>query len=250
MAVRQPGDLGVSIVNRPSDGSERVLPNALVVYSSAPTGPLAYLYMTPGSAQMYTGGIRELHAEGPGRGVQRHRRARRARRRGPSRAPAAPSMRTGGSPAGAPGTGFMHGDGQRRHGHVAPYGPHRHLAARTRRRRASGSSSAQQLGSTVPSHISWDAASDVGLGVAGYELAGNASGAGWATIPSGSALNRSAQPALTRNGIYRFAVRATDKAGNIGNYADRVVVPGDGPLRGVRLDLVQPRLGRDHLAVV
>ena len=64
MAVRQPGDLGVSIVNRPSDGSERVLPNALVVYSSAPTGPLAYLYMKPGSTSMYTGGTANFTLKG------------------------------------------------------------------------------------------------------------------------------------------------------------------------------------------
>ena len=76
-----------------------------------------------------------------------------------------------------------------------------------------------QLGATVPAHVSWGAARDVGLGVAGYELQGNSDGAGWATIPSGSLLNRYARPALARSGTYRFAVRASDKAGNVGGFA-------------------------------
>jgi len=48
MAVRLPGEDGVSLVNRPSDtGGERAVSNSILVVSSAPTGPLAIANVVP-----------------------------------------------------------------------------------------------------------------------------------------------------------------------------------------------------------
>jgi exopolysaccharide biosynthesis protein len=53
MSVREPGDGFVSVVNRPSDGAERSVPNSLLVFSSAPTGPLASVTITPDNQTVY-----------------------------------------------------------------------------------------------------------------------------------------------------------------------------------------------------
>jgi Phosphodiester glycosidase len=55
MAVRLPGDDGVTVVNRGSDGFERAVSNSLVVFSTAPTGPLARLVVKPADAVVYAG---------------------------------------------------------------------------------------------------------------------------------------------------------------------------------------------------
>jgi hypothetical protein len=46
-AARVPGDDGLSIVNRPSDGFERAVSNALQIVSTAPKGTLSYLVPQP-----------------------------------------------------------------------------------------------------------------------------------------------------------------------------------------------------------
>jgi hypothetical protein len=77
------------------------------------------------------------------------------------------------------------------------------------------------LGTQVPINVSWEAATDVGLGVTGYELQQNVNAKGWKTYPSGSAMNRHAapDPGLSRNANYRFSVRAVDAAGNASAWA-------------------------------
>ena len=62
--VRHPGDVGVSLANRPSDGAERAVDNALLVVSSVPTGPLAGLVVRPGSAKLVVGQSALLVAKG------------------------------------------------------------------------------------------------------------------------------------------------------------------------------------------
>jgi len=47
MVARMPGDQNVRVMNSPSDGIERRVANALLVYSDAPDGPPARLYSTP-----------------------------------------------------------------------------------------------------------------------------------------------------------------------------------------------------------
>ncbi len=64
MAVRLPGDPEVSVVNRPSDGSERAVANSLIVFSSAPTGPLAIVDVLPGTAAIWQGETTDFVAKG------------------------------------------------------------------------------------------------------------------------------------------------------------------------------------------
>src|SRR5262249_61197337 len=71
-----------------------------------------------------------------------------------------------------------------------------------------------RLGSTPAVHSAAPAATDQGRGVKSYQLQSNVNAKGWVAMPSGRALNRTASPSLSRNGNYRFSVRATDQAGN------------------------------------
>jgi hypothetical protein len=64
MAVRLPGDPEVSVVNRPSDGYERALANSLIVFSSAPTGPLAIVDVLPGTTTLWQGEVTNFGAKG------------------------------------------------------------------------------------------------------------------------------------------------------------------------------------------
>jgi len=64
MAVRLPGDPEVSVVNRPSDGYQRALANSLIVFSSAPTGPLAIVDVLPGTTTLWQGEVTNFAAKG------------------------------------------------------------------------------------------------------------------------------------------------------------------------------------------
>ncbi|HSP34392.1 MAG TPA: phosphodiester glycosidase family protein, partial [Thermoanaerobaculia bacterium] len=54
-AARTPGTDGVTMFNRASEGYERPVSNALVVFSTAPTGPLASILIRPDSASVLLG---------------------------------------------------------------------------------------------------------------------------------------------------------------------------------------------------
>jgi phosphodiester glycosidase len=64
MGVRLPGTDGVTMVNRGSDGFERSVGNAIVLYSTAPTGPLAALTIRPEAATVLSGSHVEYSALG------------------------------------------------------------------------------------------------------------------------------------------------------------------------------------------
>ena len=64
MAVRLPGDAEVSVVNRPSSGHEVGVANSLIVFSSAPTGPLATLNVAPAAAALWQGETASFAAKG------------------------------------------------------------------------------------------------------------------------------------------------------------------------------------------
>ncbi|MEO6487921.1 MAG: phosphodiester glycosidase family protein, partial [Thermoanaerobaculia bacterium] len=55
LAVRLPGDDGVVQVNRGSDGFERSDSNSILLFSTAPTGPLAIANVLPADATMFRG---------------------------------------------------------------------------------------------------------------------------------------------------------------------------------------------------
>ncbi len=64
LAVRLPGSDGVTMVNRGSDGSERAVGNSLLLFSTAPTGPLAQIAIRPESATALSGSHIEFTAYG------------------------------------------------------------------------------------------------------------------------------------------------------------------------------------------
>jgi exopolysaccharide biosynthesis protein len=53
--VREPGDVEATIVNRPSDGNERAVANAILLLSSTPTGPPSQLVIRPPASTLYVG---------------------------------------------------------------------------------------------------------------------------------------------------------------------------------------------------
>ncbi len=55
LGIRLPGDDGVTMVNRGSDGLERAVGNSLLLFSTAPTGPLAQIAVRPASATVMSG---------------------------------------------------------------------------------------------------------------------------------------------------------------------------------------------------
>ncbi|HEX7421118.1 MAG TPA: phosphodiester glycosidase family protein [Thermoanaerobaculia bacterium] len=64
LGIRLPGNDGVTMVNRGADGSERAVGNSLILFSSAPTGPLAQIAIRPDSAVVLSGSHLEFAAFG------------------------------------------------------------------------------------------------------------------------------------------------------------------------------------------
>ena len=64
LGVRLPGNDGVTMVNRGSDGFERAVGNSLLLFSSAPAGPLATIAIRPENATVLSGSHVELSAHG------------------------------------------------------------------------------------------------------------------------------------------------------------------------------------------
>ncbi|MGD6817951.1 phosphodiester glycosidase family protein [Metabacillus sp. 113a] len=63
-AARQPGEEGLSIVNRPSDGFERSVANSFLITTSAEPGALSQLAMQPDRLLMLKGSREDLDAKG------------------------------------------------------------------------------------------------------------------------------------------------------------------------------------------
>lgn len=61
MVARLPGDIDAAVQNSPSDGVERRVGDALLVYSDAPYGPAAKLYATPQVVRALPGARVALH---------------------------------------------------------------------------------------------------------------------------------------------------------------------------------------------
>ena len=216
LAVRQPGDLGISIANRPSDGRERSVTNALVVYSTAPTGPLASLTVSPGDRDVYLGSSVTYAAKGVDAALN-------------------PVPVSGGSVGWS-----LEGEV----GTLDAAGRFRATALGTGRVNATAAGVTAEaevtvVPDTVPPEatapvarfvngtvartsasmtVAWGA-TDVGLGVASYELRKSVDGAPWVDVPLPTATTRSLRMSLPLGHRYRFQVRATDKAGNVGAWA-------------------------------
>ncbi len=226
MSVRQPGDGVVSVINHPSDGSERPSSNSLLLFSAAPTGPLAILSVVPASQTIYTQSSVAFSVVGQD-----------ATDNPVALLPGAVTWSaqgltgtfdsTGRFTATAAGSGTITATANGLQAST-PLAVLADTTAPVARPPLLSLVTGDILGSTVPIQIGWPAATDVGVGVAGYELQANVNGGGWKTVSSGSPLNRQITANEARNVNYRYAVRARDGAGNVSGFATapsvRVVV--------------------------
>lgn len=64
LVARQPSQETVSVVNTPSDGSERLIANSLLIVSSAPVGQLSSLAVTPNKGFILKGSKMQFKASG------------------------------------------------------------------------------------------------------------------------------------------------------------------------------------------
>jgi hypothetical protein len=213
--VRRPGDVEATLVNRPSDGRERGVDNALLVISSIPTGPLAGIVLGPGDTRVVVGETVAFQAGGQDAALN------------------------GVSLAGTPVTWSMTGnagtlgsDGRfraREPGDSTVTGTVGWLSASaivtvepdTYAPQASTPVTRLRRGATVdagsvPVTVSWAAATDVGTGVAAYELRRRLDGGAWEGVALPTPTTRSISQGLPPERAVQYQVRATDRAGNIG----------------------------------
>jgi hypothetical protein len=215
MAVRLPGDPEVSVVNRPSDGRERSVANALVVVSSAPTGPLGIVNVVPSSLDLWQGETATFVAKGQDAAFNAV----------PLAGDVAWSVQ---------GVGSINGGGR----YAASAAGSATVVATARGIQGTAAITVRAdtyapvikapshvmvvdealTGTAVPLRVSWAAATDKGRGVAGYELE-RAAGGEWVPVP----LDKPTDLTVTVTGapaqVHRFRVRAVDRAGNFSPWA-------------------------------
>jgi hypothetical protein len=214
LAVRRAGTAGPVLVNRPSDGSERAVTNSIQVVSSAPTGPLSALSVQPGTRTVYTMGTVDFQVGGMDAAYNQVPLG--AGQVSWSVSPPIGTIDAAGHfVATTPGSGQVLASSNGVTGSAAIT-----VVADATAPVAQPPSvtlpAGRGIGSGVPVTVAWNAATDVGSGVAGYELQRSVDGQAWTTMPKASALARSTTLTLPRNRTYQFQVRAVDVAGNVG----------------------------------
>jgi hypothetical protein len=227
LVARRAGTESPVIVNKPSDGVERPVTNSIQVVSTMPTGPLAVLNVRPAARSVYRNETIDFSATGMDAGYN------------PVPIPAGQVTWSLSAPIGTIDA----------NGHFVATSPgSAQIVATAAGTGASGSvgASAAVTGTApitvladttapvarppkvtlpvgrgigtggVPVIVSWDAATDVGSGVASYELQRSVDGHAWTTMPKASPAARTTSLTLPRNRTYQFQVRAVDVAGNVG----------------------------------
>jgi len=216
MAVRLPGDPEVSLVNRPSGGRETAVANSLIVFSSAPTGPLAIVDVLPGTAALWQGEGTDFAAKGQDaayNGVALADGEVTWAVNGPGAIGAA-----GRYSATAAGTATVAATARGVQG-TATVIVRVDTDPPVARAPTHALVAATDLGpSTIPIDVSWAAATDQGRGVRGYELE-RYLGAAWVTVPLARATDTSVTVVLAPGQVQRFRVRAVDRAGNVSAWA-------------------------------
>lgn len=216
MAVRLPGDPEVSLANRPSAGRETAVANSLIVFSSAPTGPLAIVDVLPGTADLWQGELTNFTAKGQDaayNGVALADGEVTWAVTGPGTISAAGRYS---ATAAGPATVVATARGVQGTATAAvrldTYPP-------VARAPTSAFVAATTLArATIPVRVSWPAATDQGRGVNGYELQ-RLVGTAWASVPLAVATGTSVTVMLAPGQVHRFRVRAVDRAGNVGAWA-------------------------------
>jgi hypothetical protein len=213
--VRRPGDVEATLVNRPSDGSERAVDGALLVISSIPTGPLASILLRPGDARAVVGETVAFQARGVDaalNGVSL------------SGTPVAWSITGGAGTLGSDGRFRARGPGDATvTGTVGDlvasatvtvvpdtYAPQAFPPVTRLRRGATVNAG------SMPVTVGWAAATDVGTGVATYELRRRLDAGAWEDVALPTPTTRSISQGLPPGRAVQYQVRATDRAGNTG----------------------------------
>lgn len=216
--ARLPGNVEAGLVNVPSDGRERRVANALFVVSSIPTGPLAGVVVRPSRTTVVVGARTALVAKGYD-----------AAWNGIAIDPAAVSWSldgTGGTltsagvfaavtPGVATALATTQGIGGRSSLTTVPDT----FAPAVTRPTTRLLVDAGVTPTIVPVRISWPAATDVGSGVASYELRRRVDGGSWESVSLATPTTRSLDVRLPTGHAFAYQVRATDKVGNVSAWA-------------------------------
>jgi len=213
--VRSPGDIEATVVNRPSDGRERAVANALLVVSSTPTGPLAGIVVRPATATAVVGQSISYRAKGVDAALNAVSL---------TGAPVAWSMTgsggiletTGRFRASEPGAATVTATADGVSGAAALT-----VVSDTYLPKASAPVVRLRRGATVdegvvPVTVGWATATDVGTGVVSYGLRRRLDGGDWEDVVLPAATSRSIAQTLPVNRAVQYQVRATDAAGNVG----------------------------------
>ncbi len=226
LVVRRAGIETPVIVNKPSDGVERPVTNSILVVSTMPTGPLAALNVQPAARAVYRNTTIDFKVSGMDAGYNPVPLAA-GQVTWSLTAPIGTIDASGHFVATSPGAaqvvatatgtagGQVGGSGA-----VTGTAPITVLAD-TSAPVATAARVTLPVGrgigtGGVPVSVAWDAATDVGSGVASYELQRSVDGHPWTTMPKASPAARTASLTLPRNRTYQFQVRAVDVAGNVG----------------------------------
>ena len=222
LVVRRAGTEIPVIVNKPSDGFERPVTNSIQVVSTMPTGPLAFLNVQPGSGSVYRNQSIDFAVSGMDAGYDPVPLSA-GQVTWSLTAPIGTIDANGHFVATSPGSAQVVASAiGTAGGSAAVTGPAEltvlddsdaPVAQPPRVSLPPG----RGIGTGgVPVVVAWDAATDVGSGVASYELQRSVDGHPWTTMPKASPAARTASLTLPRNRTYQFQVRALDVAGNVG----------------------------------
>ncbi len=231
--VREPGDVEATLQNRPSDGKERAVANAILLISTIPTGPPAQLFVRPPAATLYVGEKVAFEA-----------RATDAAFNGI----AVPSSSVAWSTTG--GTGSLSPDGTYTAASpgadtivASAIGLTAQLAVTvqpdTVAPEIAGTPVSRLTAQTsltakaVPLTVTWPAATDRGTGVASYEVQRSTDGgASWSGVTLDAPGKPKALVYAVPGEVMRVRVRAVDRAGNPGDWTQglrfRVIAYQDG----------------------
>jgi hypothetical protein len=211
--ARHPGDLTATLVNSPSDGRERRVADALLVVSTIPTGPLAQLVIRPAKVTMIAGQSATFTALGTDSSLNA------------VPLPASPVTWTvAGSGASISPSGVV----------TTTSAGNDTVTATTSGVR--GTAPLTILPDTVPPtavspaaimrtgvigsnggvaiSLTWAASTDVGSGVARYELQRRIGDGSWTSVILSTPLARSTAQRLTPLDSVEYRIRAVDRAGN------------------------------------
>ncbi len=211
--ARHPGDVSATLVNSPSGGSEHRVADALLVVSTIPTGPLAQVVVQPAGTTLIAGQGTTFTASGTDSSLN-----------GVPLPVASVAWSVAGagatvSAAGvvattAPGSvvvtatsGALSGSATLT---VTPdtFAPTSAVPTVSFRNAAVASAGGMAVG------VNWTASTDVGVGVAGYELQRRFGDGPWTAVAISSPMARSAVQRLDPQESVEYRVRAVDRAGN------------------------------------